>query len=240
MKERFIQIAEDRLIRKILQEDTYRWIDPEDFSFFRKKIHPIIAHAVTPREVLLAKLNIMALIGQFQSLTSLHETSYKNKCILCLEDDISNIHCFVGCAVIKNDVAINQIKSEIYAEISKIKSSSVSVVKNHFDLKEDLFYQFIINCLGLGNLKYKIFFKENYQKILILNQEYIKLVFDKRRFQILKINSKKKDDQDYSRTKRSSQEGNLQQGQGSNQQPQGTKTLFQYGFTKNNEKFSDI
>ena len=229
VKESFVQIAKDRLINKILQEDAYRWNDPQDFSFFRKKIHPIIAHAVTPREV----LNIMALIGQFHSLTSMNEGDYKNKCVLCLDDDISDIHCLVKCPVIKVDAAIANIKSEIFAEISNLKSTSVSVVTEYFDSQV---CQFVVNCLGLGNVKFKIFFKENYQKILRLNQEYIKLVFDKRRYQILTIKTRRKDAKNHQGTKRRRQGQDSQQSQGSNRRSQGT--LFNFGFSKNNEKNS--
>ena len=236
IKDSFIQIAEDRLVNKILQEDSYRWIDPQDFSFFRKKIHPIIAHAVTPREVLLSKLNIMALIGQFHSLTCLNEGDYKNKCVLCLEDDVSDIHCLVKCHVIKSDAAIVKLKSEIFAEISILKSLPLSVVTEHFDSKEDYFCQFVVNCLGLGNVKFKIFFKENYQKILRLNQEYIKLVFDRRRYQILKIKTKRKDAKNQQGTKRRREGQDLQQSQGSGRRSQGT--LFHFGFSKSNEKNS--
>ena len=62
MKERFIRIAEDKLEKKILNDETYKWIDVRDFSFFNKKTHPIVSSPVTPREVLLSKLNIVTIL----------------------------------------------------------------------------------------------------------------------------------------------------------------------------------
>ena len=66
----------------------------------------------------------------------------------------------------------------------------MSVVKSYFEGKVRSWVQQLLNCTSKGNFKFRISFKENFVNLLKLNQEFIKLVFDKRRYKILTIKSK--------------------------------------------------
>ena len=120
---------------RILKSNLYRFIFAGDFSFERRKLHPIINAAHTRRQTLSLKLTLYHLCMEYPNAENLCRIRVKKSklCEICEDEGVSAVdnteHNLFSCVCVTQDETASTMRESIYQTISRIKDLNVATVR---------------------------------------------------------------------------------------------------------------
>ena len=131
VREHFATVSEMRLLKSSL----YRFIFAGDFSFERKKLHPILRAAHTRRQTLSLKLTLHHICMEYPNGENLSRIKVRKSklCNICEDEGklvIDNTeHNLFSCVCVTRDELASTMRESIYQVISRIKDLNYNTVR---------------------------------------------------------------------------------------------------------------
>ena len=186
-------MAEESMVKEIFDSNYFRFANKNNFSFRRKKIHPILNYPQTPSQMIRMKVNIRYIINELpvKEFLSKKDIEADNSCDMCnLHYRQTTEHVLTLCQLIINDPFIVRKWKEISDFLMVIFQTDQTSIDSYFN---DPFYrsQFLINLFSFNNQKFRFDInKERHFRILDLNQDYLNHVYTKlKKFQRIRNNA---------------------------------------------------
>ena len=120
---------------RILKSNLYRFIFAKDFSFERKKLHPILNAAHTRRQTLSLRLTLHYLCMEYPNAENLCRIKVKKSklCSICEDEGLSQVdnteHNLFSCVCVAQDEVAQTMRECIFQTISKIKNQNYNSVR---------------------------------------------------------------------------------------------------------------
>ena len=165
------------MVKEIFDSNYFRFANKNDFSFRRKKIHPILNYPQTSSQMIRMKVNIRYIINELPVKEFLNKKDIEadNSCDMCnLHYRQTTEHVLTLCQLIINDPFIVRKWKEISDFLMVIFQTDQTSIDSYFN---DQKFRFDIN-------------KERHFRILDLNQDYLNHVYTKlKKFQRIRNNA---------------------------------------------------
>ena len=127
----YMRISEGRLMRSNL----YRFMYKSDFSFNKKKLHPIIAGTHTRRQALALKISIMHICMEYPNSQNLSRIGIRKSdmCTICEDDGIKSVdtteHNLFSCVCLNRDETAATLCETIWRLLAKIKNLNANIIR---------------------------------------------------------------------------------------------------------------
>ena len=174
---------------KILRSSLYRFVYKDDFSYNRKKLHPLVTAATTRRQTAVLKLTVLHLSMEYPNSQNRFRIKVTSDpyCKICKEEGSEKIdsteHNLFTCVCIQRDEGAAKLRMEILTLIATLKG--INPVTFNFIIESDIHQSTLLflNPSSTGiDKRLRIDINSPYIKLIFLKvQNYVLYVHNCRR-----------------------------------------------------------